>query len=160
MNKGFTLVEIMLSIALLSAFVPAFIYVFSFSSFSVIQSNNYSQAYTLGQEQIEAILNLKSLSGANWDWVNTPINTNLGEYYQPSETMGNWTLGNKTTSPLQSDKFTKLVEITDIKRCGNAICNEPWGIVDLYSRKITVTINWKENGQDTNIKLLTIVNNI
>ena len=158
--KGFTLVEIMLSVALLAVFIPAFIYVFSFSTFAVSQGENYSQAYSIGQEQMEAILTLKNTGGSVWDWTTTPSNTAAGEYYQPSQTAGVWSLGAKTTTPAASGEFTKLVEIKEVKRCGNTICSDAWGVVDQHSREIVVTVKWKENGQDTSVDLITIVNNI
>lgn len=159
MRNGFTLIEIILAIALLAVFLPAFIYVISFSTQAVSQGEKFSKAYSLGQEQMEAIIKLKNDAGANWDWTTTPVNTAAGEYYQPQLTAGAWVLGSKTTTPATSE-FTKLVQIKPVKRCGSAICDEAWGVTDPYSREISVEVIWSERGQEQNVELVTIVNNI
>lgn len=159
-SKGFTLIEIMLSIALLAIFIPALIYALGFSTFTVSQGEKFTIASSAAQEQMEAVIKLKNENGSNWDWVNTPDYTSTGEYYQPQLVSGAWQLGSKTTIPSETDGFTKVVEINQVKRCAKDLCDDSWGITDPHSRKVTVKVTWKENGQDQTVSLTSLLTNI
>jgi len=146
-GKGFTLVELIIAIGLAAIFIPAIIYVFSFSFSSASQGEKYTQAYTIAQEQMEAVYFLKSSSDVNWDWVNSPADTILGiEYYQPKKSGLGWTLGPKTTTPVEdSNGFTAKVEIL------------PGETSDLNSRTVVVKVAWKENGAPSDVSLVSYV---
>lgn len=153
-NAGFSLVEIIIAVGLAAIFLPAIGVVLSFALGSSSQGEQFSQAYSLAQEGMEAIIYLKSQNDASWDWLTTPENTLAGEYYQPSQVGGTWQLNGKTTTPvITQEPFTSKTEITEVRRCGLVICNEPWAPVDPYSRKITVYVSWLEKGQVQEVRL-------
>lgn len=154
-EKGFSLVEIIIAVGLVAIFVPAIGIIFSLSIFSASQGEKYSQAYSLAQEQMEALYSLKSEGGIRWDWISTPVNTAAGEYYQPYQFGGVWQLGAKTTAPTEIEGFTKKVEISPVMRCGLAICEI--GGLDDASRKAIVYVLWNERGEEKEVTLETYV---
>lgn len=160
MSKGFTLVEVLLAVTLLAVFVLGLTQLLSFSVLTVKQGENFTKGNALAQEQLEALINLKNIGGPQWDWINTPVNTNPNEYYQPIYSGGSWQLGAKTTTPDLSVPQVKLIEIKPVKRCGFDLCTDVWGILDPHSRLITVTVKWLERGLDQQVVLSTVVNHI
>ena len=152
-DSGFTLIEIMISIALSAIILPALIFTFSFSLQAAKQGEKYTKAYTFAQEQMEGLKSLKE-NEAIWDWETTPVNTSSGEFYQPKIVSGSWQLGSKTTSPTESEGYINKVEITEVKRdaSGN-LSEEPWAIVDDFSRWVTVHIVWMENAEADEVNI-------
>ena len=160
-NKGFTLVELIVAIGLSALFLPAIIYVYSFSLRSASQGEGYTQGYALAQEQMEAIYFLKKNS-PDWDWTDSSINTNSIEYYQLQNGAGGWILGSKipkTTLPSEADGYpgyTAIVEVLEVRRDSGSIV-ESGGLIDDLTRKIVITVSWKENGVPVDIDLISYV---
>lgn len=129
-NNGFSLIEILISIAVAAVILPGVIALQSLSSFTSGQSETYTKAYSIAQEEMESIYNLKT----SWDWDN-PL-------YTPSFTYG----------------FDKTINIEDVDRCGYQICPEGTpGIHDKFTKKVSVIISWKERGKDQQIELISYV---
>ncbi len=162
LNKGFTLIELLVALGLSALFLPALVFVFSFSLGAASQGESYTQAYALAQEQMEAIYYLKDNVGSDWDWTLTPVNTSPMEYYQPSKVSGSWKLDTTTTSPVKINGYTTTVQIFAVNRkdvdydgIGDEIAD--MGIPDNFTRKVAVKVAWKEKGQDTSIDLVSYV---
>lgn len=157
MTKGFTLIEIMIGIALAAIILPALVFAFSFSLQAARQGEKYTKAYALAQEQMEAIYAIRK-NDVVWDWETTPANTVSGEYYQPQLVSDTWQLGSKTTNPTEVGGYTKKVQVEAVKRdaSGN-LSSDPWATVDDYSRWITVTVSWQQNGQNEEVELNSLV---
>ena len=160
MNKnGFTLVELLIAIGLTALFLPAMVFVFSFSLGAASQGESYTQAQALAQENMEAIYYLKENAESEWGWEdNNPVNTTDDQYYQPEKTDGTWSLGTITTDPQEVNGYTSTVKIltVDRKTDGN-IVEDDSQISDPTTRKIVVTVSWKEKGQLTKIDLVSYV---
>ncbi len=133
MKNGFSLIEVLISIAVAVVILPAVVVLLSFGTLTSQQGENYTKAYTLAQQEMEKIYNLKK--NADWDI------SNLG--YAPS--------GSTIEFPIN-------VAISGVDRCGNFICpaGSP-GINDKYTRRVIVTVSWKERGADQEIKLTSYV---
>lgn len=157
-TNGFTLVEMLIAIGLAALFLPALVYVFSFSLGSANQGENYTQAYALAQEQMEVIYYLKE-NDLNWNWSSEPENTAVNEYYQPTKNgSGIWSLGSKTSSPLETNGHTITVQILPVKRTATGdITEDEGGIPDDTSRKIIVNVTWMEKSVPTQIDLVAYV---
>lgn len=141
MKKGFTLVEILLAVALLAVFLPALLSLFSFSTFSTSQGENFTQAYALAQQQMEVIYALKNNGGTQWDWNTTPA---PGLYQLPLSPP--WQLAS-APAPTPGQKYTASVRIGSVYRNSNAQPLPPGdttGTPDVNSRYITVRIEWIE----------------
>ena len=160
-QKGFSLIEILIAIALAAIFVPAISKLFTLSLQSSSQGRAYSEAYTIAQEQMEAILYLKSQNDPTWDWINTPENNadSPPDYYQPQFTSGTWQLGTKTTTPAIRNGYTSTVTISPVHRCGDEICQDesapidPEADIGLFTKFITVTVSWLESGHPKQVEL-------
>src|SRR4030042_2338141 len=158
-TNGFTLIELLIAIGLTALFLPALVFVFSFSLGSASQGENYTQAYALAQGNNETIYYLKENS-SDWNWtLLSPLNTSSTEYYQPSKPTGSWILGSKTPIPHEVDGYTTTVQIFQVERnisTGN-ITEGQGDDIDPKTRKIVVNVAWKEKGEDTSIDLVSYV---
>ncbi|MDP3998942.1 MAG: type II secretion system protein [bacterium] len=153
-NSGFSLIEIIVAIGLVAIFLPAVGLILSFSLKSSAQGENYSRAYRLAQEGMEAVIYLKSQNNPAWDWLSTPAPTSPLEYYQPQNTGGIWQLGGKTTAPAPDPlPFTRKIVIEEVRRCGLNICSDPVAPLDPNSRKITVFVSWPEADQTSEVRV-------
>jgi prepilin-type N-terminal cleavage/methylation domain-containing protein len=155
-SNGFTLIELLIAIGLSALFLPALVFVFSFSLSSASQGESYTQAYTLAQEKMEAVYYLKE-NELSWDWINLPDNNGVTDFYQPGIIGGDWQLGSKTTSPAAEEGFITTVKILPVSRSGGDISEESWSLPDPLTRKIIVKVSWKEKGVDTYIDLISYV---
>ena len=156
-NKGFTLIELLIAMGLSALFLPALVFVFSFSLGAASQGESYTQAYALAQEHMEAIYYLKENS-AEWNWQTQPANTiSTNEYYQPYKAAGTWILGLITSSPQQDNGYTVTVKILPVIRNTATGDISDSGEVDIYTREIIVNVSWKEKGEPTDIELVSYV---
>lgn len=159
-SKGFTLIELLIAMGLSALFLPALVFVFSFSLGAASQGESYTQAYALAQENMEAIYHLRK----NWDWDATPIDSDDSMFYQPYKVSDDWFLGTITNTPLKKDDgYLVTVQIDKVERVdsnGDGILDdivETGGAEDKTTRKIIVTVTWKEKGVDTSIDLVSYV---
>lgn len=153
-KQGFTLVEVIVAIAISAIFLPAIGTMLSLSLQTSVQSERFTQAHGLAQEGMEAIFNLKSQANSSWDWTDSPENTEANEYYQPTEVDGVWHLGLITENPIVAPQpFTRKVQIKEVRRCGGTICDDVSASVDINSRKITVSVSWPEKGETQKVEL-------
>jgi prepilin-type N-terminal cleavage/methylation domain-containing protein len=156
LKKGYTLIELIVAIGLSALFLPAIVYVFSFSLNSAVQGGSYTKAYALAQEQMEAVYYLKAYD-PNWDWISFPENNSGLDYYQPQKVDGNWLLGAKTTSPQNENGFTSKLQIFPVRRTFDDISDDHLSELDPSSRKVVVTVDWLEKGEPVSIELVTYV---
>lgn len=155
LNKGFTLIEVMLATALLLMFSTATIGLFRIGTLSNTKSEHAVKGMMLAKEGIEAVYSVRDAGGSSWNWTSTPVSTINNEYYQPSISGTAWTLGSKiSTVPVPTmvsphAGFSRRVYIQDVRRavgCGSSICNivESGGSVDSGTKKVTVIVEWFE----------------
>lgn len=159
-KKGFSLIEIMLAIALSAVLIPAFVSAFHFSIFSTSQGENFSKAYGRAQEQMEAVYFLKNTGDPSWDWENTPEETPEGSFYHIEKSGDSWILAN---DPIVSDstddvQFTQKISIKDVRRLADGSI-DPSGTIDPErpSKFVTVYVEWMENGQTQSVSLDSLV---
>lgn len=162
-SKGFTLIELIVAIGLSALFLPAIIFVYSFSLGSASQGEKYTQAYALAQEQMEAIYYLKEY-GDDWIWGDDSINTGLTEFYQLQKDGDGWVLGAKIsedTLPAEAvgyPGYTAIVEISGVQRNEeDGLIAEDGTEIDHSTKEVKVTVSWLENGVPTDINLTSYV---
>ena len=155
-SKGYSLIELIVALGLAALFIPAIVFVFSFSLMSARQGESYTIAYSLAQEQMEAIYFLKA-HDPNWDWFNYPENNSASDYYQPTRASDGWQLGPKISTPKEENGYVTSVKILPVKRSSGNISDDPLSIDDPTSRKVVVAVSWKENGVPVNIDLVSYV---
>ena len=93
----------------------------------------------------------------NWDWVTTPSNTAVDEYYQLQQTGDVWVLGDK--NPVLSGEYSKKVEIKEVRRDpGNqSVTDNAFAPVDDFSRYVKVVVSWSERGEEQAVVLESLV---
>lgn len=161
-SKAFTLIELIVAIGLSALFLPAIIFVYSFSLGSASQGEKYTQAYALAQEQMEAIYYLKEY-GDDWSWEDDSINTSSTEFYQLQKDGEGWILGAKIsedTLPAEAvgyTGYTAIVEISGVKRNEDGLIAEDGTDTDHSTKEVKVTVSWLENGVPTDIDLTSYV---
>ncbi|MBI3282844.1 type II secretion system protein [Candidatus Curtissbacteria bacterium] len=163
-QAGFTFVELVIVMGLALVFLLGTSSLFYLAIRSSSKASFASQARALAQEGIEAVIAIRDIGGADWDWSNTPLITAAGEYYQPFLSTSTWKLGNKlNASPAAKlsppdDAFTRTVKIESVQRavgCGLPICSivTAGGTVDVNTKKITVIVSWSEDDGAHNLTI-------
>ncbi|MEZ6255256.1 MAG: prepilin-type N-terminal cleavage/methylation domain-containing protein [Patescibacteria group bacterium] len=144
-QRGFSLVEILITIGLAAILLPVFLT----SMVSIRDSRPYREkrlrASNFMQECIDAVYLAKE---EGWSNVAT-----VGTYY-PTITSNTWQLaaGSQTI-----DDFTREIVIEDVYRNSNLDIVTSGGILDKSTKKVTVNVDWTlpNNGQVTSTFYLT-----
>ncbi len=90
LNKGFSLIEVLIAIALVAVILPGVVTLMSFGSFTSQQGETFTGAYSLAQKEMEKLYSLKK---TNW--------SSLAP-------------GGPTCSSIPSTIFTKCITVTTI----------------------------------------------
>jgi len=151
-KKGVSIIEILVVILIINIALVSLLGLTAFSlktSTSIKQTN---QANFLAQEIIEAVRNFRD--GTDWDTDGLGNLTN-GIAYHPEKSGDNppkWQLilGEETVNG-----FTRKVEFENVYRDGNDNIVDSGGTSDPDTKKVTVTISWK----DKTIELTTYFTN-
>ncbi len=126
LTKGFSLIEVLIAIAVAVVILPAVVVLISFGIFTSQQGETYTKAYAIAQKEMENIYGQKS----TWTWaVSSPADS---------------------VATTIDDGFTKTI---DIKRCisSGIICTPEFNNGE--TRKVVITIAWKERGENQNISI-------
>ncbi len=127
-HKGFSLVEILISLALVAIFLPAIGIIFSFALSSSSQGEKFTQAYGFAQEGMETVFSLKSQDPNFWN--------NVGVGY---------TVSLSTPPP----PFARSVSLD----CGLSPDCPCLNGVNPHCSHATVIVSWPENGQNQEVKI-------
>ena len=154
-NKGFSLIEILIVIAIISLTLTNLLGLTSFSLkiTSLIRQNQL--ANNLAQETMEEVRNFRD--GTSWDINGLGTLTTSTDYYpQKYDTPFKWQLvpGVETING-----FVRKVVFEDVRRDGNDDIIIVGGNQDSNTKKITVTVSWEERGKNHQIALTTYLTN-
>lgn len=128
------------------------------------QGNSYTKAYALAQKNMESIYYLKE-NDLSWDWVNGPETNSDFDYYQPQINATSTTLGPKISGDgyTSGDGYKVKVKVLPVFRdtAGNLkeSLSDPLDYIDDNSRKILVSVSWKEKGVPTDVTLVSLLTN-
>ena len=133
---GFTVIEIILGIGMLSVFIVANFYYYKSALDVSHQTTSHIQSGFLLEEGIEAVKLLRDES-----WSNNIAPLTPGTHYYLSWDGTKW--GTTTTSVLVEDVYERYFVLEEVKRTGNDdIDLSGGGVNDPGTRKITVTVSW------------------
>lgn len=76
-NSGFSLIEILISIAVAAVILPGIVILLSLSTFSTSQGETYTKAYSIAQREMEQVYADKN---DNWDLIVTSPSYNEDEF--------------------------------------------------------------------------------
>ncbi len=147
-EKAFTLIEILVALAVAAIFLPALGKTLTFAVTSSSQGDMYSQAYAKSQQDLEAMYYIKDNRADIWDWETIPSETSNSEYYQVAKSGDSWSLsgGKMTASSLSSvDGFTSSIQVFPVRRYadGELVENETDGAPDPYTKKVVSKVMWQ-----------------
>jgi len=145
--KGFTLLEMIVSLGFLAILLAGASEVFYLSLNIVDRSRQYTTAELLAHDLLELVV-----SKRNEDW----NSINAGEYYfidDPVEGIV-FAAGTETI-----DEFTRSVFITEVQRNGSGNIVESGGTVDNDTFKAEAVVTWSDRFADREIHLVEYLTN-
>lgn len=137
-NKGVSIVEILVISAIIGT---AFVSLLGLATLSLKSSTlikETTQAENIAKETIEAVRNFRD--GTDWDTDGLGTLTSGISYY-PEINITEWTL---TPGEETINGFTRKVIFNNVLRDGSNNIVETGGANDPDTKKVTVTVSWKE----------------
>jgi len=139
-KKAFSLIEVLLSIALMAIFSGAIFSLFYASSFSVQSKINQEEAINYAKEGLEIV---KSFSYDNY------LNLVSGTYVLEKDANSNYFLVTPGTEVLDSF-YERQVVISDVYRNENGNIDPLGQTLDPLTKKITIQLSWTANSGEAN----------
>ncbi len=135
-QKGDSVLELLLAIALFSLVIPTLLYVVGSTADRQGQRNFYFESLVKLEEAREVVRTFKT---KNWDSVSTP---GLYELVRPG---GVWQLQTVAVmrNPTITEDFVITVAVANVSRnAQGALSSDGSGYVDPATKKITITVDW------------------
>jgi len=156
-QRGFTFVEIIIALGLSAILLPALGRALSFSIRIASQGEKFTQAYSLAQEDMEAIYYIKSNDPINWAWT---ASSPVSGIYQPSKSSGVWDLGPIVTPTVSPAPFTRSVQISGVNRdLSSHDISLVGGGPDFNTKLVHVVVSWPEANSIQKVVLDSYVTN-
>jgi prepilin-type N-terminal cleavage/methylation domain-containing protein len=150
-SSGFSLVEIVIVIAIVSIAMISIISYLIFMREVNFKMARYTEATTLAEEGMEAVRKLR-----NESWAGNIGVLAAGTTYYPVINANRWTLS-LTNPGLVNNKYTRTVVVQNTSRDANG--NIGAGTADPDTKKLTITVSWKDSQQTKNVVLTTYITN-
>ncbi len=152
-NKGISVVEIVIaSSVLLLAIVPIF-GSFAVSLKSTLVNIPFVQGAFLLEEGNEALINMR-----DWGWASNIDTLTNGTTYRLSYLDGRWQA--TTTNSFVDGEFDRSFTLSAVNRdSGNNVVSTG-GSLDTGTRKVTVSISWREGNATTTKTMESYISNV
>lgn len=154
MKKGFTFVELVVGIAILSLSFVGLIAVYNKYVQIAIKTTPTVQASYLLEEGVEV---MKLLRDTSWTSRIAPLSTTTTYYLAFSTSTNAWT--STTTASLVDSTFARTVQVYDMKRDTNSDLSTTTGSYDPNTKLITVSVAWSY-GATTTKSVSTYITNL
>jgi len=151
-EKGISIIEILIVIAIISIGLTSLLGVATFSLKISTLMRETAQANNLAQEVIEAVRNFRD--GTDWSTNGLGVLT-TGIAYYPQKTADNPPKWQLTQGEEQIDGFLRKVVFSNVQRDANDDIVEVGGTNDPNAKKVTVTASWK----DKKVEIVTYLTN-
>ena len=153
-KKGASIIEILIVIAIIVIALTSLLGVATFSLRISTLMRETNQANNLSQEVMEAVRNFRD--GTSWDVDGLgKLATSTDYYPQATSSPLKWQLVQGTEN---IDGFTRKVVFEDVMRDSNNNIVEA-GTYDPNTKKVIVTVSWKERGRDHKLEIFTYLTN-
>lgn len=148
-QDGFSLIEVLVAVSLLTIVMVGGFSANSLAAKSVSINKLRNQANLLAKEGMEA---LQSVRAGNFQALT------LGTFHPVSDS-GSWVL---SSGEEVLGKFTRRITLSSVMRdlvCETPVCEivTAGGLTDPLTLKAEVTVSWKENDQDKQYQLYTLL---
>lgn len=139
-NKGQSVVEIIVALAIFFILVSGVLVLFFQTLDNTRQSIEISQAQNLAQEGLEAT---RGIANNNWDSL-------VDGSYDVESSSGYWQFTNPR-SQLLLDKYYRQIEILPVSRNSMTCLLEAGDYDDLNIKKVALTVDWESGGKTRTI---------
>ena len=153
-KKGFTIIEILVAIAVIITAFTAILGFFAFEARVAERGRMRLEAISLAQEAMEAVRNFRD----NTDWSSPGIGIGTltaGVDYHPISSSAGWdiVLGNEVIN-----EFTRAIVFNEVYRDVNHNISGS-GTEDENTRKVTITVSWSDRQGSAEEILVTYITN-
>ena len=153
-KKGASIIEILIVIAIIVIALTSLLGVATFSLRISTLMRETNQANNLSQEVMEAVRNFRD--GTSWDVDGLgKLATSTDYYPQATSSPSKWQLVQGIEN---IDGFTRKVVFEDVMRDSNSNIVEA-GTYDPNTKKVIVTVSWKERGREHKLEIFTYLTN-
>jgi len=153
-KKGISIIEILVVIAIIITALSSLLGLASFSLGVSTLIKQTNQANNLSQEVMEAVRNFRD--GTSWDVDGFgKLATSTDYYPQATSSPSKWQLVQGIEN---IDGFTRKVVFEDVMRDSNSNIVEA-GTYDPNTKKVIVTVSWKERGREHKLEIFTYLTN-
>ena len=154
-KKGASIIEILIVIAIIVIALTSLLGVATFSLRISTLMRETNQANNLSQEVMEAVRNFRD--GTSWDVDGFgKLATSTDYYPQATGSPSKWQLVQGTEN---IDGFTRKVVFEDVMRDSNSNIVESGGTYNPNTKKVIVTVSWKERGREQKLEIFTYLTN-
>lgn len=152
-SNGFTIVEIIVVVAVIIAAFTAVLGFFAFEAKIAERSRMRLQAISFIEESIEAVRNFRDNS--TWTDADGIGPLAIGVDYHPASSSDGWDIdpGNEIIN-----EFTRAIVFNEVSRDANDDISDS-GTNDPNTRKVTVTIAWTDRQGSATESLITYITN-
>ncbi|MCH8821839.1 type II secretion system protein [Patescibacteria group bacterium] len=151
-QKGFGLIEILIVGSVIGIGFVGLVAFLVNSSGTTFKITRNTEAVSLAKEGMEAVRNMRDES-----WKLNIKDLLTSTTYYPEISGNKWTL-TTTAPPLINGLYTRTVLIDSVDRDVNADI-VPSGTLDDNTKRITVTVTWKENQKTEDVTIETYITN-
>ena len=153
-KKGISIIEILVVIAIIITALSSLLGLASFSLGVSTLIKQTNQGNLLSQEVMEAVRNFRDGTFWNIDGLGK-LATSTDYYPQATSSPSKWQLVQGTEN---IDGFTRKVVFEDVMRDSNNNIVEA-GTYDPNTKKVIVTVSWRERGRDHKLEIFTYLTN-
>ncbi len=151
-KKGFSLVELMVAISIASLILISMTQAVVVAVDTSERERHMIEALHLAEEGIEAV---RAMRNTSWSANIQPL-VNSSNYYAVTSG-GNWLLNN-TYPGLLLGQYERAIQFSQVFRDANDNISSS-GVSDPKTRKMTVTVGWRERNATTTVVLETYLTN-
>jgi hypothetical protein len=124
---------------------------FVFAQGATLRGVRNAEATSLAEEAMEAVRKLRDES-----WTTNIVSKAAGTTYYPNISSNKWVL--QTTNPLPTSFYTTTIVFSNVNRDASSNIATS-GSNDANTRKVVVTVTWRESGVDKTVPLTAYITN-
>lgn len=151
-EKGFGLIEIIITAAIIVISFTAFLTLILFSRAATLKAQRNTEAVAQGEEAMEVVRKLK-----DDNWTTNIASLTAGTTYYPKLTGTTWSL--TTTNPSTTSYYTSTIVFSNVSRDASFNIVSSGGTNDPNTKKVVTTVTWTDSGTKT-VKLTSYIGNI
>ncbi len=150
-QKGFGLIEIIISAAIITISFVAILTLILFSRETTLKAQRNTEALSLAEEALEVVRKMRDDG-----WTANIANKTVGTTYYNNISGSSWVL--QTTNPDTSSYFTTTIVFSNTSRDANDNIVTSGGTNDPDTKRVVSTVTWSDSGTK-NVTLTSYITN-